>query len=165
MQFTLNTTIILIAGCLMLVACAGETHAQQDVPVQQGAVKEQSESLEQRCKQLSSETGKNYQVMSGEVLKVGVVPRSTADCFEPGCPELSKTNIFAIMRLLNPEKASAKLVVYTEKEEREALLKKDLYVKVEGRYSFCANEIEDASQYHDGMKVYNTISTTIKEEK
>lgn len=165
MKITFNRKIIFMASCMMLVACAGETRAQQESASKEKtvAITEENLPLEQKCRQLSEKTGEGYQVVSGEAKKVGIAPRSPADCFEGGCPELSQTNFYAILSPLNIENSDADFVVYTEKEEREILVKKKPYMEEKKQFSFCAQEIEGSRQYHKGQRAFNIISSTIRE--
>lgn len=166
MEITLSRKMILVASCLMLVACAGETRAQQDSAVKdEAAVINQGDlSLEQKCEQLSKETGKNYEVVSGVVLKSGITPPPPGDCFTDECVRQQlpvKTSSFFIIQSADSSEKNS--YVYSQEELLE-IVKNKSYVHVDKNYHFCALELKEFSQYHGGKKVYKLYSNEMIQE-
>lgn len=94
--------------------------------------------LEQECLDLSKKTGKEYKVVSGEVVKAYAIEKHGGhDCFD--CPPNSfESRLRAIMMPLNETNEDEQFFVLFPFENAIDLSKKDPYVNIAHRYEFCA---------------------------
>lgn len=95
--------------------------------------------LEQECLDLSKATGKEYKVVSGEVIKAYPIEKNGGrDCFD--CPPNSfEARLRAIMMPLNETNEDEQFFVLFPFENAMELSKKDPYMKIGSRYEFCAH--------------------------
>lgn len=95
--------------------------------------------LEQECLDLSKETGKDYKVVSGEVIKAYAIEKHGGrDCFD--CPPNSfESRMRAIMLPLNETNEDKQFFVLFPFENAMELSKKDRYMNIGSRYEFCAH--------------------------
>ncbi|MCM2343505.1 MAG: hypothetical protein NDJ24_03005 [Alphaproteobacteria bacterium] len=162
MEITLSSKLLLIASCLLLVACAGETRAQVEERDKNLLPVSDSDLLSHKCEELKVREGKNYRVISGKVVRAGMVPLPAFDCFgNSNCQMPYETSFSAILDVSDDSKKSNEIVVYTMQETVENLQKKEPYLKTDKNYSFCGELILEASQFNRGKEVYSVVDLTL----
>lgn len=115
--------------------------------------------LERQCEHLSRESGVEYRIISGTVVRAeNFIPHVFC---EVDCGNRIKAKFFAGMKPLKDLGNTETFHVYSPFIPMKSFISKPLYMNKGGSYQFCAREIKNTNPSYPNMKFYEMDINTI----